>query len=193
MIRYLNKISFVENWQTPMAPINLDKACEELRKQDYYVDSHSYVKILERDYNEINMARKENLPGFKELVMNIVLEHYEITKLADSNLNYLWYMYGGGTGGSKSGEYRPFIFMSELQLLKEMGYTNEKEIDNIWSMLNSEDSDNFNLAYMAINNMRNLRIKEHGLYNKNSVDYEHIVKIYNTQIVNHLLFLKTGS
>jgi hypothetical protein len=189
MTRYFNKITFIEVWKTPMAPFNIYEAYEELLKKGYYKDQNGYLKYLEQDHKKLMDVKMKQLPGLKEFISAIAKEHYEITKQVDSNLNYLWYMYVS----AKEGEYRPFIFMAEMQLLREMGYTNEKEIENMWKMLESEDFDNFNLAFLALKNIRNLRIKEHGEYTKGSKDYEHVEKVYNTKIVSHSLFIKTGA
>ena len=53
----------------------------------------------------------------EDLVYSIVKEHYDMAKKTDQSISYLWYMYDQGT---KSGEFRPFIYMAEMQLLKEM-------------------------------------------------------------------------
>lgn len=189
MIRYFNKITFIEVWKTPMAPFNIYEAYEELVKKGYYKDQNGYLKFLEQDFKKKMEMKIKQLPGLKEFIRAIVQEHYNITKQVDANLNYLWYLYVN----AKDGEYRPFIFMAEMQLLREMGYTNEKEIENMWQMLESEDFDNFNLAFLALRNMRNLRIKEHGKYTKGSEDYAHVENVYNTKIVSHSLFIKAGA
>ena len=64
----------------------------------------------------------------RKLLEEICDEHFSITQKADSNLNYLWYLY---KSGSKSGEYRPFIYMAELQLLRKFSYINDAEISDI--------------------------------------------------------------
>jgi hypothetical protein len=122
------------------------------------------------------------------LTAKIAAEHYEITKDVDNNLNYLWYMYHMG---SKAGTFKPFVFMAELQLLKRMGYTNDKEMQSMIKMLESEDEENIHLVTLAIKNFRDLRIQEHGEYCKVNKDYADIAKNYAYEILNHEVFMTT--
>ena len=138
---------------------------------------HAY---LEMDQD----IRKE----IESLTADIAAEHYEITRDVDSNLNYLWYMYHKGT---KAGTFKPFVFMAELQLLKRMGYTNDKEMQGMIKMLESEDEDNIHLVTLAIKNYRDLRIQEHGEYSKVNKDYANIAKNYAFEILNHEVFMTT--
>lgn len=124
----------------------------------------------------------------ESLTAKIAAEHYDITKDVDSNLNYLWYMYHKGT---KAGTFKPFVFMAELQLLKRMGYTNDKEVQNMIKMLESEDQDNVNLVTLIIKNYRDTRIQEYGEYNKANKHYADIAKNYAFEILNHEVFMTT--
>ena len=124
----------------------------------------------------------------KALVKEIVEEHYNITEGADGNLNYLWYMYHKGT---KEGNWKPFIYMAELQLLKRFDYINDSEIQNLVSMMESEDEDNMNIVTLAITSLRQLRVKEHGIYNKAKKGYSKIAEVYPTEILNHEVFTQT--
>ena len=124
----------------------------------------------------------------KALVKEIVEEHYNITEGADGNLNYLWYMYHKGT---KEGDWKPFIYMAELQLLKRFKYINDSEIQNLVSMMESEDEDNMSIVTLAIMCLRQLRLKEHGIYNKAKKEYSKIAEIYPTEILNHEVFTQT--
>ena len=124
----------------------------------------------------------------KALVKEIVEEHYNITEGADGNLNYLWYMYHKGT---KEGDWKPFIYMAELQLLKRFKYINDSEIQNLVSMMESEDEDNMSIVTLAIMSLRQLRIKEHGVYNKAKKEYSKIAEVYPTEILNHDVFTQT--
>ena len=136
-------------------------------------------------YGEMEQdIRKE----IEALTADIAAEHYEITRDVDSNLNYLWYMYHKGT---KAGTFKPFVFMAELQLLKRMGYTNDKEVQSMIKMLESEDQDNIHLVTLAIKNYRDLRIQEHGEYSKVNKDYADIAKNYAFEILNHEVFMTT--
>jgi len=124
----------------------------------------------------------------KALVKEIVEEHYNITEGADGNLNYLWYMYHKGT---KEGDWKPFIYMAELQLVKRFDYINDSEIQNLVSMMESEDEDNMNIVTLAITSLRQLRVKEHGIYNKAKTEYSKLAEIYPTEILNHEVFTQT--
>ena len=124
----------------------------------------------------------------KVLVKEIVEEHYNITEGADGNLNYLWYMYHKGT---KEGNWKPFIYMAELQLLKRFKYINDSEIQNLVSMMESEDEDNMSIVTLAIMCLRQLRVKEHGIYNKAKKEYSKLAEIYPTEILNHEVFTQT--
>ena len=127
----------------------------------------------------------------KALVKEIVEEHYNITKGADgnlSNLNYLWYMYHKGT---KEGNWKPFVYMAELQLVKRFSYVNDSEIQNLVSMMESEDEDNMNIVTLAITSLRQLRVKEHGIYNKAKKEYSKIAEAYPNEILNHEVFTQT--
>jgi len=122
---------------------------------------------------------------FKQLIADIVEEHYDMTSSVDKNLNYLWYMY---YKGSKKGDFRPFIFMAELMLLKKFNYLSDSEIKNIIAMMKSEDRDNLNIVTLTIKNLRNLRIKEHGIYSNDNNVYNEVKLNYAYEIVNHSAF-----
>jgi len=124
----------------------------------------------------------------EDLVYSIVKEHYDMAKKTDQSISYLWYMYDQGT---KSGEFRPFIYMAEMQLLKEMGYVNVEEISNMVDMLSSDDKDNFYILSLSLNTLRNKRIKDHGRYADENEAYTDLVNNYTHRIVNHDLFTKT--
>ena len=124
----------------------------------------------------------------KKLVAAIAEEHYSITDGIDGNLNYLWYMYHKG---SKKDEFRPFVYMAELMLLKKYDYLNDAEIRNIISMMKSEDGDNLAIVTLSIQNLRDLRIKEHGLYSKDNEAYKDLNYTYAFEILNHTVFMQT--
>ena len=77
-------------------------------------------------------------PKLMKMVMDICGEHWEVSKLNDGNIGYLWYMY---TVGTKQGTFKPFIFFAELNLLLKTGYITEVEKDNMIRMLDSLDED----------------------------------------------------
>ena len=123
-----------------------------------------------------------------DLLFDITTEHYELAKVTDQSISYLWFMYNKGT---KAGDYRPFIFMAEMQLLKEMGFMSEYQIESMCDMMESEDEDNLNIAYLALKNFKSQRIKNHGVYTKTNFAYTDIEKDYPTKILNHNMFMNT--
>jgi hypothetical protein len=135
------------------------------------------------------MSIYRHVPGIKELVKDIVEEHYHMAKNIDQNLQYLWHLYNHGT---KAGEYRPFILLAEIQLLKALDYITEDEAHNMSNMMQSEDTDNLNLVYLSILNLRKKRIKEHGEFDKNacSVELNKIRQDYAHTILSVDLFTK---
>jgi hypothetical protein len=124
----------------------------------------------------------------KKLVAAIAEEHYSITDGVDGNLNYLWYMYHKGT---KKDEFRPFVYMAELMLLKKFNYLTTAEVQNVVEMMKSEDRDNLHIATLTIKNLRELRIKEHGIYSKDNEAYNELGYTYAFDVLNHTVFLQT--
>lgn len=142
------------------------------------------------NWYQLKNKMKKSDKQFKELIEAIVDEHFQITQKNHKNLNYLWHMYKKGT---KAGDYKPFMLMAEMQLLKEMGYISAEEIQNMLAMIDSEDEDNFNLVWLAVRTWRLSRIKEHGAYSStNLFPYTNIEKEYSSKILNHEVFLKTN-
>ena len=178
-------ITPLETFLTPYFPgVTLEQA-EMLRVRRYYNISNTLDSDLHMEYKTVYAK----LPGIKKLVDAIVEEHYYITKNIDQNLHYLWHLYYKGT---KSGDYRPFILMAEMQILKELSYLTEDEIKNMCVMMESEDLDNLNLVYLSILNLRKQRIEKHGEYNKTLVSDEltQIFSNYAHTILNTEVFMK---
>ena len=124
----------------------------------------------------------------KKLSAAIAEEHYNITDGTDGNLNYLWYMYHKG---SKKDEFRPFVYMAELMLLKKFNYLSDAEIRNLIGMMKSDDRDNLTMVTLTIENLRNLRIKEHGVFSKDNKAYDEVKHTYAFEVLNHTVFLQT--
>ena len=124
----------------------------------------------------------------KKLVAAIAEEHYNITDGIDGNLNYLWYMYHKG---SKKDEFRPFVYMAELMMLKKFNYLSENEIKNLIGMMKSDDRDNLTMVTLTIENLRKLRIKEHGVFNKENKAYDELKHTYAFEVLNHTVFMQT--
>lgn len=131
---------------------------------------------------------KMETQDLKKLVAAIAEEHYNITDGNDSNLNYLWYMYHKG---SKKDEFRPFVYMAELMLLKKYNYITTAEVQNVVAMMKSEDTDNLTMVTLTIKNLRELRIKEHGIYSKDNKAYKDLNHTYAFEVLNHTVFMET--
>jgi hypothetical protein len=120
----------------------------------------------------------------RSLIENICHEHHMVCNVKDSNMGYLWYMY---THGSKKGSFRPFIFLSELNLLVKTGYITENEKQNLLGMFLSEDEDNAHLTAYSIITLRNKRIEELGLWSLDNENYKEIE--YSRDIISPETFL----
>ena len=121
-------------------------------------------------------------PKIMGMIKKIANEHWQVAKQGDSNIGYLWYMYAAGT---KAGTFRPFIFLSELNLLVKTGYTTEDEKQNMLGMLLSEDEDNANIMAYSILTLRSKRIEDMGLWTPDNDKYkeiDYIRDIINTEI-----------
>ena len=121
-------------------------------------------------------------PKIMGMIRKIANEHWGVSKSNDSNIGYLWYMYAAGT---KAGTFRPFIFLSELNLLVKTGYTTENEKQNMLGMLLSEDEDNANIMAYSLMTLRENRIKDMGLWTPDNDKYseiDYIRDIINTEI-----------
>lgn len=130
---------------------------EMLDKKKYYIFKQKQERTERMDYKLVY----NKIPELKMLVRAIVEEHYTMTKGVDQNLHYLWHLYYHGT---KAGDYRPFILLSEIQLLKALDYLTQDEAYNMSSMMRSDDLDNLSLVCLSIKTLRKKRIKEHGLW-----------------------------
>lgn len=162
---------------------------EEVKSKGYFKLGTVTIGVIAHYEIQMKMDRRIN-KEFKELIEAIVDEHFQMTKKVDQNLHFLWHMYKKGT---KAGDYKPFMLMAEMHLLKEMGYISDEEIQNMWAMIDSEDEDNFYLVWLAIKTWRLTRIKEHGVYSStNLFPYMNIEKDYSTKVLNHEVFLKTA-
>lgn len=141
-------------------------------------------------YSDIETFKKmkELMKEIKDLVAAISEEHYNLTDGHDNNLNYLWYMYYKGT---KKDDFRPFIYMAELMLLKKLNYLTETEVQNVVKMMKSDDKDNLHIATLTIKNLRDLRIKEKGVYSKENANYTEVKQTYGFEILNHTVFMET--
>ena len=122
--------------------------------------------------------------NIRELVREICLEHSGVCKTADSNMGYLWYMY---THGTKAGQFRPFIFLAEINLLVKMGLLFGEERDRLIEMIGSEDKDNMYLVGLTILQLRDQRIKTYGEYTADNEAYKGIV--YLTDVISPETFL----
>ncbi len=128
------------------------------------------------------MIKTFNDPKLMTMIKDICNEHWEIAKPSDSNIGYLWYMYAAGT---KAGTFRPFIFLSELNLLVKTGYITEDEKQNMLKMLFSKDEDNAHVLAYSILTLRKSRIEALGLWTPDNEKYkeiDYIRDVINTEI-----------
>lgn len=161
-------------------------------EQERMLATKKYYKFSEIDDFRLMaeyMSIYREVPGMKDLIAAIIQEHYFMTKKVDQNLHYLWHLYRDGT---RAGEYRPFILMAEMQLLKELGYLTEDEVKNMCVMMESDDKDNLNLVYLSILNLRKQRIEDYGEYGVSDVSAPlyNIVQDYSHTIMSQELFMK---
>lgn len=133
---------------------------------------------------------KQVLNKRNSLAKKIIEEHYEITavsdKVADSNINYLWWMYYKGT---KKGEFKLFILGYEMNLLLSLGIITPEEAESLKLMVKSEDEDNFYMALLSIEKFRKDRIKKHGEWNNTKLDvspeFLEVAKNYMKDVINN--------
>ena len=130
------------------------------------------------------MIKMFNDQKIRSLIENICHEHHMVCKVEDSNMGYLWHMYAHGT---KKGTFRPFIFLSELNLLVKTGYITEDEKQNLLGMFLSKDDDNAYLTAYSIITLRNQRIEELGLWTLDNEKYKDIN--YTRDIISPEIFL----
>ena len=174
----------IETFLTKQYPGFTENQVAMLALKNYYKYDEMQDWAIMMEYRNIY----RHIPGIKELVKAIVEEHYFMTKNIDQNLHYLWHLYDKGT---KAGEYRPFILLAEIQLLKVLDYITEDEAYNMSNMMQSDDIDNLNLVYLSILNMRKKRMEEHGEWEVSVVSdkLNDIVKDYPHTVLSRELFI----
>ena len=175
----------IETFLTRIYPGITSEQKEMLATKKYF----NYSEIDEFRLIAEYMQIYSKVPGLQALIKAIIQEHYFMTKKVDQNLHYLWHLYYQGT---KASEYRPFILMAEIQLLKALDYITEDEAYNMVNMMQSEDYDNLNLVYLSILNMRKQRIEDYGEYGVSNVSAPlyNIVQDYSHTIMSQELFIK---
>ena len=121
-----------------------------------------------------------------DTLYDICNEHHLIAKSTDSSLGYLWYMY---THGTKKGELKPFILLAEINLLEATGFITDDSKETMIGQLKSSDKENLYMLFLAINSLRNERIKKLGNFCIDNINYKSID--YKTNIINVDSFLKS--
>ena len=53
------------------------------------------------------------------------------------------------------------------------------------------DKDNLHIATLTLKNLRDLRIKEKGVYSKENANYTEVRQTYGFEILNHTVFMET--
>ena len=124
----------------------------------------------------------------EEMIRDICAEHADISKLEDSTIGYLWYLYNAGT---KKGQFKIFIFVAEMNLLIAMNILSKDEMDSIMNMITSDDKENMYMAAMAIKQMRDRRIQEYGLFTRSNPSYKDIN--YMIHVISPETFLNKTS
>ena len=120
------------------------------------------------------------------LVRDICNEHRNVAETSnETNVGYLWNMY---SLGHKKGDFKPFIFLAELNLLEITGYITEVESKNMMGMLRSQDEDNAHIVGYSILTLRTARIKEMGLWTSDNEKYSKID--YIRDVINTKTFMK---
>jgi hypothetical protein len=88
--------------------------------------------------------------------------------------------------GQRKGDFKPFIFLSELNLLVKTNYVTEEEKQNMLGMLLSEDDDNAHITGYSILTLRKKRIHDMGLWTLDNKKYEKLN--YTSDIINPEFF-----
>jgi len=120
----------------------------------------------------------KHLEKCKPFCKEIILEHLTIISKLNTQLSNILLNRVYGLG------YNLFALSLELVLLKKMGYIDEDVHTNILNMVKSKSEYDFNVAVLAITNIRKLRITEHGSMETNPNAYTLISKIYLSEILN---------
>jgi hypothetical protein len=121
-------------------------------------------------------------PKIMKLIQEICTEHQLVARPNDSNIGYLWHMYAEGT---RVGVFKPFIFLSELNLLVKLNYLTEDEKQSMLGMLLSSDEENAYIMAYSLLTLRDARIKDMGLWTSDNDKYseiDYIRDIINTEI-----------
>ena len=121
-------------------------------------------------------------PKIIKLIQEICTEHQLVARPNDSNIGYLWHMYAEGT---RAGLFKPFIFLSELNLLVKLNYLTEDEKQSMLGMLLSSDEENAYIMAYSLLTLRDARIKDMGLWtlvNDKYSEIDYIRDIINTEI-----------
>ncbi len=105
----------------------------------------------------------------KNLITEICKEHYEMCKVKDSSMAYLWYMY---MNGSKNNDFKPFMFLAEIKLLLYFNYLDSEQKNNLINMMISNDEDNLYMVALIILEFRKQRIKEKGVFTLENINYK---------------------
>ena len=85
--------------------------------------------------------------------------------------------------------FKPFIFLSEINLLFKLSYITKEEKSNMFQMLKSQDEDNAHILAYSLLTLRNNRIKDLGLWTLDNDKYkeiDYIRDIINIEIFNKL-------
>ena len=130
------------------------------------------------------MKKKED-KELSKLCIAICSDHYELLKNVDSNMSYTFNLYANG---SYAGQSRKFMFYAELRLNKVLGLLTAEEVENVYSMMTSEDEDNF---YMVTQIVKHYMKERHAKFGAlmDYKGYDIARQKYSQEILNPADFL----
>lgn len=130
------------------------------------------------------MKKKED-KELSKLCIAICSDHYELLKNVDGNMSYTFNLYANG---SYAGQYRKFMFYAELRLNKILGLLTAEEVENVYSMMTSEDEDNLYMASQIVKHYMKERHAKFGAL-MDYKGYDIARQNYSQEILNPTDFL----
>jgi len=130
------------------------------------------------------MGKRED-KELSKLCVAICSDHYELLKNADPNMSYTFNLY---SSGPYHGQYRKFMFYAELKLNKILGLITADEVENVFNMMISEDTDNFYIVVQIVKHyMKERHVKFGALMDYKGYDYAR--QNYSQEVLNPADFL----
>lgn len=130
------------------------------------------------------MGKRED-KELSKLCVAICSDHYELLKNVDTNMSYTFNLY---SSGPYHGQYRKFMFYAELKLNKLLGLITADEVENVFNMMISEDTDNFYIVVQIVKHyMKERHAKFGALMDYKGYDYAR--QNYSQEVLNPADFL----